>query len=140
MPPRVHVLRASHVYQTAPWGYLDQSDFLNQALEAETDLAPLELLSYVKEIEKRMGRHTVIHYGPRLIDIDILFYGDEIIDLPGLSIPHPMLHERAFTLVPLAELAAEFHHPKLGKTIRELLDNIPAEGVTLYQDQSFDPS
>lgn len=139
MPPRVHVLRTSRVYQTAPWGYLDQSDFLNQALEAETDLTPLELLNYVKEIEKRMGRHTVIHYGPRLIDIDILFYGDEIIDLPQLSIPHPMLHERAFTLVPLAELAAEFRHPKLGKTIQELLDGISTEGITLYPHQSFNP-
>lgn len=129
LSPQVTVLRSSAVYETEPWGYQDQPAFLNQVLEAETALAPLDLLAHLKQIEITLGRAPSFRYGPRLIDLDILFYGDQVIELPGLTIPHPRLAERAFVLVPLAELAPNLIHPLSGKTIRELAAAIPLTGV-----------
>jgi len=129
--PAVQLLRTSSTYETEPWGYSDQPAFLNQVVQAETGLAPLDLLAYLKQIETSLGRQPSFHYGPRLIDLDILLYGDQVIDLPGLSIPHPHLAERAFVLVPLAELAPTLRHPLSGKTITELLKEIDPSGVRL---------
>jgi 2-amino-4-hydroxy-6-hydroxymethyldihydropteridine diphosphokinase len=132
LPPPVKVLRASSIYETEPWGYRDQPSFLNQVIEAETDLPPLELLAHLKQIEANLGRQPTFRYGPRLIDLDILFYGDQAIDLPGLTIPHPRLAERAFVLAPLAELAPALRHPLTGKTILELAANISLSGIKIY--------
>ena len=129
--PAVQLLRTSSTYETEPWGYSDQPAFLNQVVQAETGLAPLDLLTYLKQIETSLGRQPSFHYGPRLIDLDILLYGDQVIDLPSLSIPHPHLAERAFVLVPLAELAPTLRHPLSGKTITELLKEIDPSGVRL---------
>lgn len=98
----------SSLYLTKPWGYAEQPDFLNAVIELTTTLAPHELLSRLKGIEKAMGRQQTIPWGPRLIDLDILTYGNVSLDEPGLSIPHPRMNERAFVLVPLAEIDADY--------------------------------
>jgi 2-amino-4-hydroxy-6-hydroxymethyldihydropteridine diphosphokinase len=129
LPPSVVVRRASPVYETPPWGMTDQPAFLNMVVEAETEQSPEELLAHLKHLETILGRTPSVRYGPRLIDMDILFYEDRVIDSPGLTIPHPSLHERAFVLVPLADLAPDLIHPLLGKTIRDLLTGVDASGI-----------
>lgn len=101
------VTAQSKLYRTAPWGVEDQDWFVNACALAETDLAPDELLARCKSAEAALGRERTIRWGPRLIDIDILFYGDQRIDAPGLTIPHKELFNRAFVLVPLAEIASD---------------------------------
>jgi 2-amino-4-hydroxy-6-hydroxymethyldihydropteridine diphosphokinase len=103
----VRVTRRSHLYRTAPWGVTDQPDFLNLCAAAETALAPHALLSLAQRIEAELGRTPGARWGPRVIDIDILTYGDAVVDEPDLKIPHPRMTERAFVLVPLAEIAPE---------------------------------
>jgi 2-amino-4-hydroxy-6-hydroxymethyldihydropteridine diphosphokinase len=127
-----HVKRSSAVYETPPWGYLDQPDFLNQVLEAETDLSPQDLIVEIKRIEADMGRRKIILNGPRLIDIDILFYEDEVVEQPNLIVPHPRLHERAFVLVPLADLAPDLVHPLRGETVRQMLEKIDLSEINVY--------
>ena len=131
-PPKVHCLMESPIYQTPPWGVTDQPEFLNQVIEAETDLLPAELMIHLKEIESKLGRKPSVRYGPRLIDLDILFFDDRIINQPDLTIPHPRLQERAFVLVPMAELAPQLRHPVSGLKISELLTNVDTEGVEKY--------
>ena len=123
----------SSVYETRPWGYADQPDFLNMACRVEIVLMPKELLKTVQEVERLIGREPTFRYGPRVIDVDILLYGDLVIVADGLRVPHPRLFERAFALAPLAELAPDFTHPELGLSIRELLERLPRaerEGVS----------
>lgn len=111
----------SAVYETAPWGVLDQPSFLNQIVELQTDFAPEEVLRLVLEIEHELGRVRYERWGARVIDIDVLFFGNYIIDSARLTVPHPRLHERRFTLVPLVEIIPFFVHPVLGKTMTDLL-------------------
>jgi 2-amino-4-hydroxy-6-hydroxymethyldihydropteridine diphosphokinase len=118
--PEVTLLRASPVYETEPWGYAQQPAFLNQVLEAETELTPQELLMHVKALEARLGRTPTFHYGPRLIDIDILLYDDLVLQTPDLVIPHPHLTERAFVLVPLTDLVPNLKLPTTKQSIQEL--------------------
>ncbi len=132
LPPVVTVLESSPVYKTLPWGVTDQPAFLNMVIKAETHSEPLELLKQLKLLETRLGRLPSIRYGPRLIDIDLLFYDDLILNTAELTIPHPNLHERAFVLVPLSDLAPEFIHPVTGKTVRQLLAEVSATGVKRY--------
>jgi 2-amino-4-hydroxy-6-hydroxymethyldihydropteridine diphosphokinase len=131
-PPAVIVLVESPVYETPPWGVIDQPAFLNMAVRGETALPPLELLRRLKGLEAELGRRPGVRWGPRLIDIDILFYDDLVIDQPGLTVPHPRLHERAFVLVPLSDLAPDLVHPLLRKSVRELLAGVDAQGVKRY--------
>ena len=129
LPPRVEIIKASSVYETPPWGYLDQPEFLNQVIEVRTKLRPVRLLRYLKTIEKRMGRVELFRYGPRLIDLDMLIYGERTITRKNLQIPHPRMAERAFVLLPLAEIAPNFIHPVLGKPVQELAEMVDTTGV-----------
>ena len=131
-PPHIQILEQSPIYQTEPWGYADQPDFLNQGVNAKTMLSPLELLAYLKEIEKRLGRTPTLRYGPRVVDLDILFYDDLVFENEKLTIPHPRLAERAFVLVPLSKIAPTLRHPVREKTIHELLSQVDQTGVELY--------
>jgi 2-amino-4-hydroxy-6-hydroxymethyldihydropteridine diphosphokinase len=131
--PEILVDAYSPVYETEPWGFADQPRFFNQALRATTLLPPLSLLRHLKHLETTLGRAPTFRYGPRPIDLDILFYDDLILDTPELILPHPRLHERAFVLVPLADLAPDLRHPRLGKTIHELLASVDTGGIQAYQ-------
>jgi 2-amino-4-hydroxy-6-hydroxymethyldihydropteridine diphosphokinase len=111
----------SSLYKTAAWGYSEQNDFLNQVIVLETTLAPIDLLLQTSKIESELGRSRVIANGPRNIDIDILFYNDLEVITNDLIIPHPRLHLRKFTLIPLNEIIPEYTHPSLNKTIAQLL-------------------
>ncbi len=114
----------SSLYQTESWGKPDQPDFINQVICVDTDLHPKELLARVLEIEIELGRERVSKWGSRIIDIDILFYNDQVVNEPDLIIPHPYLHERRFTLMPLHEIAPHMIHPALNKSVEELLDEL----------------
>jgi 2-amino-4-hydroxy-6-hydroxymethyldihydropteridine diphosphokinase len=122
----------SFIYETTPWGITEQPNFLNMVIKGETSQMPQELIKNLKSLETELGRIPSIRYGPRKIDIDILFYGDLILTTPELTLPHPHLHERAFVLVPLADLAPDYIHPIMRKTIRQLLANVDAAGVKRY--------
>jgi len=122
----IAVKKQSSMHETEPWGIKDQPKFINMAIEVETDKKPEELLRILKEIEKEIGRKETVKWGPRVIDLDILFYDDLILKTPDLEIPHPLMHERAFILKPLCEIAPDKKHPITGKTVREMLENLKA--------------
>ncbi len=133
----VAVETLSPVYETAPWGILDQPEFLNACLGGQTLLAPNDLLAAIKRIERELGRTEGIRYGPRVLDVDILFYDDEIIDEGALSIPHPRISERPFVLAPLNDIAKYLIHPINGKQVREMLAETGLESVKRLDTKNF---
>ncbi len=120
-----HIVNTSSVYETAAWGITDQADFLNMVVSITTTLTPQALLRSVLSIEQSLGRSRQVKWGPRIIDIDILFYDNMVMNTSGLIIPHPYLHERRFTLMPLAEIAPAYIHPRLKKPVSQLLSECP---------------
>ena len=131
--PQMEVQKKSLVYETPPWGYADQPAFLNQVLMAETYLEPEDLLDHLKRLEVVLGRVPTFPNGPRLIDMDILFYDDIEMDSAPLQIPHPHLHQRGFVLVPLNDIAPDLIHPVLRKSIGELLLDVDRLNVVEYK-------
>lgn len=121
------IIDKSKIWETSPWGFTDQPRFLNMCISAETEFTPEEMISNVKDIEKKLGRSKNIKWGPREIDIDIIAIGELVIEIPGLSVPHRHMHERAFVLMPLKEIAPMFRHPVTGKTLDEMICDLPAE-------------
>lgn len=127
--PQTRCVRVSRLYRTSPWGRTDQPAFVNAAAEIATTLTPRALLDALLAIERQQGRHRDgTRWGPRTLDLDILLYGDRVIEAPGLTIPHPHLAERAFVLLPLADLDPALHVPGRGR-ISELVDGIDTNGV-----------
>ncbi|HSG43554.1 MAG TPA: 2-amino-4-hydroxy-6-hydroxymethyldihydropteridine diphosphokinase [Anaerolineales bacterium] len=132
LPPQMTVKSKSKVYETPPWGYTEQDKFLNQVVKVTTYLEPEKLLKHIKRMEVAMGRKATFRYGPRLIDIDILFYDEEILATPSLTIPHPNLHERGFVLLPMMDIAPDLVHPVKKKSIRELVGFCEMGGIKQF--------
>lgn len=131
--------RFSRIYESEPMYVGEQPAFLNACGVGRTRLAASELLERLQRLELARGRiKTDLRYGPRPLDLDILLYGDLVIESPGLRVPHPRLPERAFVLIPLAELVPGWVHPERGQTIGELAAGVPSAGVTVYEPSSVD--
>ena len=122
----LRISASSDVFETPPWGMENQPRFLNACVLAETDILPRALLELLLNIESDLGRIRRYKWGPREIDLDLLFYDDQVFNESGLVLPHPQMHRRAFVLVPLVQIAPGWRHPVLGKSIRELAGSLDA--------------
>lgn len=138
MNSSIRSLHASSWYETVPVGYGPQPLFLNGVLTVETDLSPDELLTCLQGIESTLGRQRTIPNGPRTVDLDLLFYGDLVVDSGHLIVPHPRCEQRAFVLIPLAEILPDFIHPRLNRSVSELLADLgPVDAVIHPYQPSF---
>jgi 2-amino-4-hydroxy-6-hydroxymethyldihydropteridine diphosphokinase len=131
LTPQMEVKAKSSVYETPPWGYEDQPKFLNQVIKAITYLEPEPLLKHLKRLEVALGRKESFQNGPRLIDIDILFFDDTVVHTSSLVIPHPRLHERAFVLLPLMDIAPDLVHPVNKKSVSEMVVECDVSAIQL---------
>ncbi|MDO9545418.1 MAG: 2-amino-4-hydroxy-6-hydroxymethyldihydropteridine diphosphokinase [Pelolinea sp.] len=136
MTPDIVPVSFSKIYETPPWGYEDQPPFLNQVIKAQTELSPSALLERLKGIEKEIGRKSNFKYGPRLIDLDILFYDELIYKTDNLTVPHPEIINRAFVLIPLMDIASNFIHPFYNQTISNLAKAVEPNGIIEYRGQN----
>jgi len=132
LSPQMEVKAKSDVYETLPWGYEDQPKFLNQVIKAKTYLAPEPLVKHIKRLEITLGRKVSFQNGPRLIDIDILFYDDLVLNTSSLVIPHPRLHERGFVLMPLMDIDPDLVHPVNKKSVREMIALSDTQGIEKF--------
>ena len=134
---RHRLLRRSSLYKTQPIGHIAQDWFINLVIKLETEMDASTLLCSLKEIESRLGRVQTLRWGPRAIDLDILFFNDHQIQTDELTVPHPLIQDRQFVLVPLAEIDPDFTHPVLKKTVKELLERLKEDqGVERLPDAS----
>jgi 2-amino-4-hydroxy-6-hydroxymethyldihydropteridine diphosphokinase len=129
----VRLLHTSRIYETEPVDYKSQAWFLNQVVEAETALFPMQLLTRIGRVERELGRTRTVRNGPRTIDIDILFYASAVVETQRLEIPHPRIAERRFVLAPLAELAPDLRHPVTHRSVRQMLESAPPAVVRLMR-------
>ena len=127
--PEIRPIALSRIFETPPWGFTDQPAFLNQAIQAQTRLSAQETLDALKRIEIDLGRQPNFRYGPRVIDLDILFFNDDVINTDTLVIPHPELTRRAFVLLPLLDIAPDYFHPLEKKSIHELAQMVNSDGI-----------
>ena len=139
------IVAQSAIYETAAWGGIPQPDFLNQVVAIHSDYLPQQILAKTQAIETAMGRQRLRKWGARVMDIDILFYGQQTVNTPNLTIPHPYLHLRRFTLIPMVEIAPDWRHIVLGKTMKQLLANCSdelevkrLEAVCIFGDFIYD--
>ena len=132
LTPQMDVKAKSQVYETPPWGFEEQPKFLNQVVKANTYLDPEPLLKHLKRLEVALGRQESFPNGPLLIDMDLLFYDDLVLNKPSLVIPHPRLHERGFVLLPLMDIAPNLVHPVQQKTVQELMALVNVEGIEKF--------
>lgn len=126
--PAISIMRVSSLYRTSPVGYLHQDWFINAAVSVQTLLDPPALLDLLLAMEKDFGRVRTVKWGPRPLDLDILFYENDQIDLPGLKVPHPLMGERLFVLAPLAEIEPDWVHPGLGLSVLEMRNRLLESG------------
>lgn len=126
---KVNILKTSRIYLSKPVGYENQDIFLNMVIYGETELNLLSLFEFVKEIEKKVGRIDRFKWGPREIDIDILFFNDDVYSSDILTVPHPLLHERDFVIVPLMDINPDYVHPQLGLKVRDLLSKVKERSI-----------
>ena len=134
----VHIVGASHIYETEPIGIEDQPAFLNGVLKIETEMDARDLLNHLLAVENRFGRVREEKWGPRILDLDILLYGEEVIEEKGLCVPHPHLHLRSFVLAPLCDIAPKSLHPTLARAYSDLLELIePAQNYTIVEGLEF---
>jgi 2-amino-4-hydroxy-6-hydroxymethyldihydropteridine diphosphokinase len=129
----IGIFKASSIYRTSPEGFRFQPSFLNQVLGVSTSLSPFELLEVSKRIERTLNRVRLFPKAPRTIDIDLLLYDNQVMDTPSLTLPHPKLHERAFVLVPLREIAPDVRHPVLDFSVNEMLASVDTSGVKRWR-------
>ena len=132
LTPQMEVRAKSQVYETPPWGFEDQPKFLNQVIKANTYLDPEPLLKHLKRLEVALGRTESFPNGPRLIDMDILFFDDVVLNKPSIVIPHPRLHERGFVLLPLMDIAPNLVHPVTQKSVREMTELSDTNGIEKF--------
>jgi 2-amino-4-hydroxy-6-hydroxymethyldihydropteridine diphosphokinase len=129
LPPEAIPINISPVYETPPWGYEAQPSFYNQVIYASTVLSAMDLLAHLKKTEVLVGRQPTFRNGPRVIDLDILLFDDLILNTPVLNIPHPRMSDRAFVLVPLADLDPSLRHPVTGETVTEMLQRVDTRNI-----------
>ena len=129
LQPEIRPIALSRIFETPPWGFTDQPAFLNQVVQAQTRLSAQETLDALKRIENDLGRQPNFRYGPRVIDLDILFFNDDMINTDTLVIPHPELTKRAFVLLPLLDIAPDYFHPVEKKSIGELAKMVISDGI-----------
>ena len=132
LPPQMEVKAKSKVYETPPWGYASQEKFLNQVIKVQTYLEPEPLLKHLKRLEMALGREVTFQNGPRVIDMDILFYDDLVFESATVVIPHPRMHERGFVLMPLMDIAPDLVHPVKQQSIRQLLTFCDVSGIVPF--------
>ena len=133
LSPQIEVRAKSRVYETPPWGHKDQPAFLNQVIKGNTYVEPVPLIKHLKRLEVALGRVPSFQNGPRIIDLDILFYDELTLNTPPILLPHPRLQERGFVLMPLSDIAPNLVHPTLGKTVSQMLASCDTNGIQVYE-------